>query len=353
VPIFVTNDLADVWDSIRAFVVPLCYTHSNPAAYCSVSHHWNSVSALWIFPDFYRSIFRHMVEGTDTVHHNRMADMAADFYGREWDTRVLDLDGTSHAWLAVIATGTTDQAWWEASRTLLATLTFKLEDTMQVCIDSCFWPPTGRLEWVVYPVGGGDIVTKVPRLGNRQQAASYKICFNAVFPNLPPDPFALLSPPNKDLTPRKVCLDWETASDPDPGDQIRYGLYLSTSYHFSPDSTTVDSNLTTSEHLKTLDYGTYHWKVKAKDSRGGQRWSNETWRFMVTGLPQLTVGDFNSDGSVDVGDVVFAINYLYRSGPAPHPLEAGDVNCDGVVDVGDVVYLVNYLFRGGPPPCEP
>jgi hypothetical protein len=29
----------------------------------------------------------------------------------------------------------------------------------------------------------------------------------------------------------------------------------------------------------------------------------------------------------------------------------GDSNGDGVVNVGDLVYLVNYLFHGGPPPC--
>jgi hypothetical protein len=46
------------------------------------------------------------------------------------------------------------------------------------------------------------------------------------------------------------------------------------------------------------------------------------------------------------------INYLFRNGPAPDPLEAGDANCDGVVDPADVVYLINYLFRNGPPPCE-
>ena len=171
--------------------------------------------------------------------------------------------------------------------------------------------------------------------------------------NQPPDAFSLLFPADEDSTPRKIPLDWETTTDPDPGDEVTYDLYTSTSVSFAPDSTSVDSNLTSSEYLKTLDYGTYYWKVKAKDYRGGQRWSNETWRFMVTGFPQLTVGDFNSDGSVDVGDVVFAVNYLYRSGPTPDPVEAGDVNCDGTVNLGDVVYLVNYLYRDGPPPCEP
>ncbi|MGB2769551.1 MAG: dockerin type I repeat-containing protein, partial [Candidatus Zixiibacteriota bacterium] len=64
-------------------------------------------------------------------------------------------------------------------------------------------------------------------------------------------------------------------------------------------------------------------------------------------------GDANGDGLVDVGDVVYLINYLYKGGPPPDPLAAGDVNCDGIVDLGDVVYLVNYLFRGGPPPGCP
>jgi len=44
------------------------------------------------------------------------------------------------------------------------------------------------------------------------------------------------------------------------------------------------------------------------------------------------------------------INYLYRDGPAPDPLEAGDTNSDGQINLGDVVYLIDYLFRGGPPP---
>ena len=29
----------------------------------------------------------------------------------------------------------------------------------------------------------------------------------------------------------------------------------------------------------------------------------------------------------------------------------GDANCDGVVNLGDIVYLVNYCYKGGPPPC--
>jgi hypothetical protein len=53
---------------------------------------------------------------------------------------------------------------------------------------------------------------------------------------------------------------------------------------------------------------------------------------------------------VDIGDVIFVLNYLFKGGPCPFPLELGDVNGDCAVDLGDVVFLLNFLFRGGPPP---
>ncbi len=64
-------------------------------------------------------------------------------------------------------------------------------------------------------------------------------------------------------------------------------------------------------------------------------------------------GDANGDKAVNVGDAVYVINYIFKSGPAPTPLAAGDANCDHAVNVGDAVYVVNYIFKGGPAPCCP
>jgi hypothetical protein len=61
-------------------------------------------------------------------------------------------------------------------------------------------------------------------------------------------------------------------------------------------------------------------------------------------------GDVNMDCAVELGDVVYLINYVFKSGPCPQPMKAGDVNCDCLVELGDIVYLINYVYRGGPPP---
>lgn len=70
------------------------------------------------------------------------------------------------------------------------------------------------------------------------------------------------------------------------------------------------------------------------------------------GISPFICGDCNDDGIIDVGDVIHILNYLYKGGPVPDPLEAADCNCDQTVDLGDAIHLVNYLFKQGPPPCE-
>ena len=61
-------------------------------------------------------------------------------------------------------------------------------------------------------------------------------------------------------------------------------------------------------------------------------------------------GDANGDSLVNIGDVLFLINYLYQEGAEPCVCEAADCNNDSAINVGDVIYLINYLFTGGPAP---
>jgi hypothetical protein len=65
-------------------------------------------------------------------------------------------------------------------------------------------------------------------------------------------------------------------------------------------------------------------------------------------------GDANGDWIVEAADIIYLINYLYKNGEPPDPLEAGDANCNDAVESGDVIYLINYLFKEGPVPgCSP
>jgi len=66
---------------------------------------------------------------------------------------------------------------------------------------------------------------------------------------------------------------------------------------------------------------------------------------------RYVAGDADGSGLVDVDDVVFIIEYIFASGPAPEPIAAGDANCSGAIDIDDVVYLIAYIFSEGPEPC--
>lgn len=68
-------------------------------------------------------------------------------------------------------------------------------------------------------------------------------------------------------------------------------------------------------------------------------------------MPYL-LGDVNIDRKIDLGDVVYLINFLYKSGPAPYILILGDTNRDGAVELGDLVLLISFLYQGGSPPTE-
>ena len=64
-------------------------------------------------------------------------------------------------------------------------------------------------------------------------------------------------------------------------------------------------------------------------------------------------GDTNADGSVNLSDAIWLINYMFLSGPPPQPvLACGDANMDGVAAMQDAIWIINFVFVGGAQPGD-
>jgi len=79
--------------------------------------------------------------------------------------------------------------------------------------------------------------------------------------------------------------------------------------------------------------------------------------FETAVAPCTRCGDANSDGGMDISDVVFAIAYIFFGGAAPGecnaPTGLGDADGSGNVDISDAVFLIAYIFAGGLAPHCP
>ncbi|MCX6827380.1 MAG: VCBS repeat-containing protein [candidate division Zixibacteria bacterium] len=66
-------------------------------------------------------------------------------------------------------------------------------------------------------------------------------------------------------------------------------------------------------------------------------------------LTTRNCGDVNHTETVNLQDVTYLINYLYKGGPAPIPLEAGNVNNSDpiVINIQDIGRLINHLYMDG------
>jgi hypothetical protein len=65
----------------------------------------------------------------------------------------------------------------------------------------------------------------------------------------------------------------------------------------------------------------------------------------------LLCGDVNQDGRINLRDVGFMINYLYRSGPSL--AQSMDYDKNGEANLTDVIIILNYIYRNGVAPNCP
>lgn len=84
----------------------------------------------------------------------------------------------------------------------------------------------------------------------------------------------------------------------------------------------------------------------------------EIYAQLFTGLvtptcPVPFTGDVNASGVINSADIIYAVNYVFKSGAEPLPCAAAaDVNCNGAVNSSDIIFMVGYVFKSGPAPCD-
>ncbi|MGB2697503.1 MAG: hypothetical protein WBD28_06540, partial [Candidatus Zixiibacteriota bacterium] len=82
--------------------------------------------------------------------------------------------------------------------------------------------------------------------------------------------------------------------------------------------------------------------------------ASESGPAAVPGFADMVIcGNADRDDDVTITDVVWLVGWVFARGRPEPWMYMSDVNGSGVVDVTDLVYYINYLFKSGPPPrCD-
>jgi hypothetical protein len=99
----------------------------------------------------------------------------------------------------------------------------------------------------------------------------------------------------------------------------------------------------------SYDFGSISFTVEASDMVNPDY--KDSVEFTIFLYPIYPIpGDANVDGDVNVGDIVYIINFIFKEGAEPPVPNWADVNYDCLINVGDAVFLINYVFRDGAEP---
>ena len=103
-------------------------------------------------------------------------------------------------------------------------------------------------------------------------------------------------------------------------------------------------------HNKLTNYNIPHTYQSYNGSHSGQIYNRLEVSFQFhsdyfESIDPIVLGDVNSDGEINVLDVVQSINYiLSNDNPSNEQITAADLNEDGILNVLDIVLLVNIIL---------
>jgi hypothetical protein len=408
-PIRVTNDIPNpIIDSIVGLVIPLYFVTSNPSANVTIDPQYNrcGTSDLFPSPDLDRSIFRHLPDMATEDETNWMMKLSERMDGSEWDTRILDLSSPSVFILSLVATGLRDQRFPGGSRVLVATITFTLEDTATICIDT-YLSSMMRMTFA-----RSDAQTYIPQ-------DLMPVCQYVGYPTWPPPVWFTTCPENEARSRNGTFVSSEFVVE------SAHGEIVEVSAQFTGSGIADVNVVYDSPPVGPYVTGTIQYTVEDHCQSGGTvtitAWDDvgltgeceievmlsnhpptvnlmDTWRALAGYNMTLHVSVSDMDG--DAVDAIALDGFWYEpdslqpptnspsfDGANPGlftwvpeeteignwicifsatdacgaesvhrmtisvgPLFCGDCNSDEIINLGDLVFLVSYLYRGGAPP---
>jgi len=294
------------------------------------------------------STFSKCINGTDPLNftetYNYMQGLSRDGSPYMYDGNILKY---MHSGDPVADTGDVDYA--PADRRLIATcgpITMNAGDSQYVMVKMAVGQGSDRLE----------SISKVKEILNRE---SEQIAIMAS--KIIPDPQYAMFLHGYEPIMDTLIIGWTGGAPP---------------YDINPDGIVINSSITPVSTETLAEYSGYTGPVVRAIfpaanfiNMYGLLWDASEHVYTVTGflmngepfnLAGLVTmvghisGDVNADGVVNLMDMTYLIDYLYRNGAELKPcLEVGDVNSSGSVNIQDVTYLVGYLYRSGPAPSCP
>lgn len=152
------------------------------------------------------------------------------------------------------------------------------------------------------------------------------------------------SSPEIDIKGYKLYYDTDSSEPPYEGVASIYGV---------PSSADVGND--TMYTLTGLFNDTmYYITVTAYDVSGNESGFSPVTTVVPTCCQGRRGSIASSDDAVDISDLVYLIDYMFRDGPEPACLQEANVNGDAsaIPDISDLIYLIDYMFLGGPAPME-
>ena len=168
------------------------------------------------------------------------------------------------------------------------------------------------------------------------------------------------SPPSVDLVAGRgtVTLDGSLSSNGFFGeDDCEQTLAFSWRQVDGPDGVTADFVAPT-EPITAVEFrfpGSYTFELEVDDGASDDNTATEQVEVEVFGDPAggFRRGDTNDDGTVDIADSVFLLNFLFTGGAGLTCPDAGDADDNAHIEITDGIRILNFLFLGAEPPLPP